>query len=72
MARTPGEDIETSDIDIYIETSRKEIIIGAEFEKKLQRAVQAFTYKSIKDIKNRGLANNIVNGVRLNGNLEVI
>ena len=67
-----GEDIETSDIDIYIETSRKEIIIGAEFEKKLQRAVQAFTYKSIKDIKNRGLANNIVNGVRLNGNLEVI
>lgn len=66
-----GEDTEASDIDIYIETSRREISIGSRFEKRLQRTVQAFAYKSVKDIKNRGLANNIINGIRLNGNLEV-
>lgn len=66
-----GEDIETSDIDLYVETNAKDIKISSEFEKKLKRAVQIFAYKNIKDIKNKELANNIINGIRINSNVEV-
>jgi len=65
-----GEDIETSDIDLYIETNAKDIKTSSEFEKKLKRDVQIFAYKSAKDIKNKELANSIINGIRLNGVVE--
>ena len=66
-----GEDIENSDIDLYIETpSKKEINLGR-FEKPLKRKIQVFKYKSIKEIANSNLANNIINGTVLNGFLEV-
>jgi predicted nucleotidyltransferase len=66
-----GEDIEKSDIDIYIETDSKKDLKLFNFEKLLQRKIQVFSYKKIKDIKNKELSNNIINGITLNGFLEV-
>jgi len=66
-----GEDVEASDIDLYIETpSRKKINIEL-YKGLLKRDIQVFQHKSIKKIKNPHLANNIVNGVLLNGFVEV-
>ena len=65
-----GEDIEDSDIDIYIETSNKEMNLK-NFETKLKRKIQIFCYKNIKRVENKELANSIINGTRLNGFLEV-
>ncbi|MFC1800641.1 nucleotidyltransferase domain-containing protein [Nanoarchaeota archaeon] len=66
-----GEDIEKSDIDIYIGTpSKKKVNLGA-FEKILQRNIQVFIHSNIHNIKNKELANNIVNGITLNGFVEV-
>jgi len=55
-----GEDLENSDIDLYVESLRKDSINLQKFEKKLGRKVQIFRYKNIKEIKNENLANNIV------------
>lgn len=66
-----GEDVEESDIDLYIETPLKEITELEKFEKRLQRKIQLFFYKSIHQIENRELANNIINGIVVNGFLEV-
>lgn len=64
-----GEDTESSDIDIYIESSRKPDVKA--FEKKLERRIQVFLHKSIHDIGNKELANSILNGITLNGFIEV-
>ena len=68
-----GEDVEGSDIDIYIETAKKDVCGGnvEQFEKKLMRKLQFFQYRKITEIKNKELANNIVNGIALNGFVEV-
>jgi len=41
------------------------------FEKKLRRGIQTFWFKSLIDIKNKELANNIINGYLLNGKLSL-
>ena len=66
-----GEDIEGSDIDLYIETLSKKNIDLKTFEKKLNRKIQVFRFRNIKQIKNPHLANNIVNGILLNGFVEI-
>jgi len=66
-----GEDTETSDIDVYIETPNKETLNVAAFEKKLERTIQLFQYPSLTSIDNKQLANNIFNGIILNGFIEV-
>ncbi|MCD6367610.1 MAG: nucleotidyltransferase domain-containing protein, partial [Candidatus Aenigmarchaeota archaeon] len=66
-----GEDIETSDIDVYVETPSKKEVDVERFEKILKRKIQIFRHKGIKEIKNPHLANNIINGVTLNGFIEV-
>lgn len=65
-----GEDVEDSDIDIYIETS-KEIKNLNQFEQKLNHHLQLFKHKNLNEIQNKELANNIINGIKLNGFLEV-
>ena len=67
-----GEDTEESDIDLYIETPSKATIELDEFEKKLQRKIQLFIYRNIRQVKNKELANNILNGIVLNGFVEVL
>jgi len=66
-----GEDIERSDVDIFIESPSKKQVELPSMEKSLNRTIQFFRYKSIHDIKNKELANNIVNGIILNGYLKV-
>jgi predicted nucleotidyltransferase len=66
-----GEDTEKSDIDLYIETPSKKEVSLEKFEKILKRKIQIFRQKNIHEIKNFHLANNILNGVILNGTLEV-
>jgi predicted nucleotidyltransferase len=66
-----GEDVENSDIDIYIQSSNKEKLNLNNFEKKLQRNIQLFILKDLKGITNKELANNIINGITLNGFIEV-
>ena len=66
-----GEDIESSDIDMYIETQKKEEFDLNKFENILNRKIQIFNYKNINEIKNKELSNNIINGIILNGFLEV-
>ncbi len=67
-----GEDIEKSDIDLYIQTPSKKKITLSQFEKKLKRNIHTFIYKNINLIKNKDLANNIINGIVLNGFIEVL
>ncbi|MEW5897264.1 MAG: hypothetical protein AB1668_06215 [Nanoarchaeota archaeon] len=50
--------------------SKKEIQLSR-FEDILKRKIQLFRYKNIKDIPNVHLANNIINGLVLNGFVEV-
>ncbi len=64
-----GEDSEDSDIDLYIESAEREIET-VKFEKKLGK-IQVLMHRNIKDIRNRHLANNIINGIVLEGFLEV-
>lgn len=66
-----GEDIEKSDIDLYLETLSKKNIKLEKFEKKLKRTIQVFKHKDITEIKNLHLSNNIINGILLNGFIEV-
>jgi len=57
-----------SDVDLAIFTlSKKEINIQS-FEKKLKRKIQIFRFKTIKDVKNKDLLNNILNGFVIGGN----
>ena len=65
-----GEDIEKSDIDIYLETHKTMTINLKKFEEILKRDIQIFTYKTIQQVKNKELINNIINGISLNGFLE--
>jgi len=65
-----GEDVEKSDIDLYIEHT-KNVTNLDKFEKILERKIQVFNYKNIEEIKNKELANNIINGMTLNGFVEV-
>jgi predicted nucleotidyltransferase len=66
-----GEDTEESDIDVYIECKHpiKEL---SQFEKKLNRKIQLFQYDNIHAIKNKELANNIINGTIIEGFIEAI
>ena len=67
---TQGLDTETSDIDILILTEKKEDLENKEeYEKKLNRKIQPFIHRTIKDIKNNHLINNILNGITLQGEI---
>ena len=59
-----------SDIDICIIGHKKELNIK-NFEDSLKRKIQLFFFSSIEDIKNKELANNIINGYVLEGRLRL-
>lgn len=67
-----GEDTEKSDIDLYIETPSKREIRLEQFEIKLKREIEIFRHRNISEIKNKDLINNIVNGILLNGFVELL
>lgn len=66
-----GEDIEDSDIDLYIQTSSKKDMSLEKFERILKRKIQVFVYPNINKANNPHLSNNIINGITLNNFLEV-
>jgi predicted nucleotidyltransferase len=57
-----------SDLDLAIISTKKELKLK-NFEKKLKKQIQVFFYNSIKEIKNKDLAKNIINGYVLRGKL---
>mgnify|MGYP003976547267 CR=1 FL=1 len=63
-----GEDIEDSDIDVFVEYKQKDLNIS-KFEKKLRRKVQLHFKEKFTSYPNE-LKNNIINGVVVQGFLE--
>jgi len=71
-----GENHSDSDIDIFVVVDKKETIDLSVFEKKLKAEIQIFlhTKKEFKklEVSNPELINNVLNGIKLAGYLEVI
>jgi len=65
-----GEDTEKSDIDLFIEAPQSEIEIKS-FQKSLQRKIQLYFNESFGALP-KELKNNIINGIVLYGDLEVL
>ena len=59
-----------SDVDLAVFAHKKTLGLSS-FEKKLKRKIEIFWFASLKDIKNRELANNIINGYLLRGYLSL-
>ena len=64
-----GEDIEDSDVDIFLE-SKSEVLDLKPFEKKINRKIQLHFKKEFNEYPSE-LKNNIINGLVLSGYLEV-
>ncbi|MCK5023823.1 MAG: nucleotidyltransferase domain-containing protein, partial [Candidatus Aenigmarchaeota archaeon] len=68
-----GMDIETSDFDLVIISEKTtEFKDREKFERKLNRRLQIFAVKDIKEIKNNHLINNILNGITIQGAVKWI
>jgi len=68
-----GIDTEDSDIDLLIIIESKKVLPEQKkYEQKLKRKIQLFMHKSIKEIRNEHLVNNMANGITLQGNVEWI
>jgi len=63
-----GEDIETSDIDIFVEAKKQEIDIS-KYEKEFKRKIELHFNESFNNYP-KELRNNIINGIILYGYLE--
>ncbi len=63
-----GEDIENSDIDIFVECKEEELTLN-KFEKKLGRKIQLH-FKENFTLYPKELKNNIINGIVVRGFLE--
>ncbi len=64
-----GEDIEDSDIDLFVESKKQEINLD-KFKKEFKRVIELHFNKNLNDYP-KELKNNIINGVVLYGYLEV-
>ena len=64
-----GEDITESDIDIFVESATRNIDIS-KFEKKLNKKIQLHFKKNINTLPLE-LKNNIINGIKLYGRIEL-
>lgn len=68
-----GLDVEDSDIDLLIISEKKSDFNQInKYKKKLNRDIQLFVVRKIKDLKNEHLINNILNGITLQGELKWI
>ena len=68
-----GMDNETSDMDIaLISENSKEFPELKKYEKTLNRKLQLFIVKNIKDLGNKHLINNVLNGIVIQGNIKWI
>lgn len=68
-----GFDTETSDVDlVIISENKKEFPLKERFEKKLKRELQIFNISNFKELKNKNLINNVLNGIVLQGEIRWI
>jgi predicted nucleotidyltransferase len=66
-----GLDTEESDIDLVIVSeNNKEFKDINKYEKIMNKKLQLFIIKNIKDLKNKHLINNVLNGLVLQGDLK--
>jgi predicted nucleotidyltransferase len=63
-----GEDLEESDIDIFLECSEKKLNLNI-YEKELNRKINLFFEKDFNKLSNE-LKNNLINGYKLKGYLK--
>ncbi len=64
-----GEDTEDSDVDIFLECKKKDVLLD-KFEKQLSRKIQLHFKENFESFP-RELKNNIINGFAMRGYLEV-
>ena len=64
-----GEDIQTSDVDIYVQSSEKKINLET-YEKHLNRKINLFFEENFLKLS-KELKNNIINGIKLSGYLKI-
>ncbi|MDP2906654.1 MAG: nucleotidyltransferase domain-containing protein [Nanoarchaeota archaeon] len=68
-----GLDTKDSDFDLLIISEKKqEFLELKKFEGKINRRIQLFLVKDVKDLKNPHLINNILNGIILQGGIKWI
>ncbi len=68
-----GFDIENSDLDLVVISEKtKEFPSADKFEKKLKRKLQLFVVRTIRDLRNPHLINNVLNGITLQGGIKWI
>jgi len=68
-----GFDTKDSDIDLVIISEKiSEFPELKKFEKKLNKEIQIFNIKNLKDLKNEHLINNVLNGIVLQGKIKWI
>lgn len=65
-----GEDIETSDIDIFLMAKEKEVNLKR-YEEKLHRKISLHFEENVHDVP-KELLNNIINGIVIHGYLKVV
>jgi predicted nucleotidyltransferase len=66
-----GTYVEQSDIDlVVVSENEKQFTKLKEFEKKLGREIQLFVVKDLKDLKNKFLIANVLNGIVLQGEIR--
>lgn len=68
-----GTDTETSDFDLLVLSEKaKEFPEKRKFEKLLNRKLQIFAVREIKELNNEHLINNVLNGIVLQGEIKWI
>ncbi len=65
-----GDSIKESDIDLFVESPKKEDMNFSIFEKRLGHPIQLFVESNINDL-NQELLNNVVNGIKLFGSFKI-
>ena len=66
-------DTETSDIDLVVISEKTaDFPEQKKFETKLNREIQIFAVKDIKDLRNEHLINNVMNGIVIQGEIKWI
>jgi len=66
-----GEDTETSDFDLLVISEKvKEFPQLKNYESKINRGLQLFVVKDVKNLKNKHLINNLLNGIVLQDKIK--
>ncbi|MFH1473570.1 MAG: nucleotidyltransferase domain-containing protein [Candidatus Aenigmatarchaeota archaeon] len=66
-----GLDTKTSDFDLLVVSEKtKEFPQTRKFEKRLNRTLQLFVVKNVKELKNKHLISNVLNGIAIEGSIE--